>query len=477
MPETTMPNSINPFVHHIKLSKFQKLQVLLMSVTIAPLRFILAFLLFTITWSLAVVFTINADTSKPASPVRQSLYQFLQYLGRSILFVCGFQYINIKGQRASYHEAPILLTLPHSSFWDIIVFFVTSPLPSALSKFENFHIPIFGTLMKAVQPILVQRSDVSSKNQTVNEIKDRLSSNFVWPQLVIFPEGTCTNKKTMLKFKLGAFLAGTAIQPVIIRYQKNPDVSTWTEISPGAFYLIWLSFCQIHINVEIEYLPVYKPSVQEKNDPKLYAFNVQQYLIETLDMPCTDCTYEDRLLMKQAGKLKLPKEIAFIRFFNIKKTFNINIQDATKRLKEFAEISSNRFEGVISLKDLFHYLKLSTVKELQQLMQNNGLDVGDERISFYQYILLYYTLIKNIEKEENFLPAYDVYRQARVKRKNAVIIQEIIDTMNLDTLMSEEEFKFFCVSHPFYGNLLLHCRESVIPTSSLSEDITLRRVA
>ena len=456
MPKTSLQASFNPFVHKIELTKPQKLQVLFMSITIAPIRFLIVIFLFILGWCLGSLFTIKADTSKPASPLRQTLYQLLYWFGRAILFVCGFYHVRVKGKRASYQEAPILLVLPHSSLWDVIVLYASSPMPSPLSKVENFKIPLIGTFLKAMQPILVHRANVTDKHNAINEIKKRLSSNDIWPQLVIFPEGTCTNKKTLLKFKLGAFLAGTSVQPVIIRHQNKPNISTWTEIGPGAFYLIWLAFCQIKLNVEIEYLPVYQPSALERKDSKLYANNVQNYLANVLDVPCSDYSYEDRLLMKQAGKLKLPKEIALVGFLKISTTYNIKVQDIIERLKDFARISSNCSSGIITLEDLCAYLKIKVTHSIQKLLLVSSNDLT-ANLSFLQYLTLYYALTKKIEKPSNLLAAYEVYRLARVSTSHGDMIQEILDAINQKKLMSEEEFAEFAHFNPFYANLLLQC--------------------
>ena len=38
-----------------------------------------------------------------------------------------------------------------------------------------------------------------------------------WPQLMIFPEGSTSNRKALMSFKPGAFVPGKPVQPVLIR--------------------------------------------------------------------------------------------------------------------------------------------------------------------------------------------------------------------------------------------------------------------
>ena len=43
--------------------------------------------------------------------------------------------------------------------------------------------------------------------------------------------------------------------------------------------------------VEVEFLPVYKPSEEEKADAELYAKNVQKVMADALGVLATDITY------------------------------------------------------------------------------------------------------------------------------------------------------------------------------------------
>jgi lysophosphatidylcholine acyltransferase/lyso-PAF acetyltransferase len=73
------------------------------------------------------------------------------------------------------------------------------------------------------QPIYVKRESHESRTQTIQDILDRAKSTDTWPQIFIFPEGTCTNGKVMIDFKPGAFYPGVPVQPVLIRYPNKID--------------------------------------------------------------------------------------------------------------------------------------------------------------------------------------------------------------------------------------------------------------
>jgi len=128
------------------------------------------------------------------------------------------------------------------------------------------------------QPIYVCREDHNSRQATIQDILNRVSSKDDWPQIMIFPEGTCTNRTSLIQFKPGAFYPGVPVQPVCIRYPNKVDTVTWTWRGPDVFILIWRTLAQFHNFVEIEFLPVYVPSEEEKKNPKLFALNVQKIM-------------------------------------------------------------------------------------------------------------------------------------------------------------------------------------------------------
>ena len=74
-------------------------------------------------------------------------------------------------------------------------------------------------------------------------------------QILIFPEGTCTNRKVLITFKPGAFYPGVAVQPVCIRYPNRLDTLSWTWDGPGTMKILWYTMTQFVTYVEIEFLP------------------------------------------------------------------------------------------------------------------------------------------------------------------------------------------------------------------------------
>ena len=90
-------------------------------------------------------------------------------------------------------------------------------------------------LINYTQPVYVWREDPNSRQNTIKEIKRRTTSPDGWQQILIFPEGTCSNRTGLITFKPGAFYPGVPVQPVLIRYPNRLDTVSWTWQGPGAY--------------------------------------------------------------------------------------------------------------------------------------------------------------------------------------------------------------------------------------------------
>lgn len=64
------------------------------------------------------------------------------------------------------------------------------------------------------EPILVKREENASRLETKKLIGEKVNDG----QLLLFPEGTCTNRTMILRLKLGAFYPGKPIQGIFVKY-------------------------------------------------------------------------------------------------------------------------------------------------------------------------------------------------------------------------------------------------------------------
>ncbi|KFO37924.1 Lysophosphatidylcholine acyltransferase 2, partial [Fukomys damarensis] len=343
-------------------------QTFLLGVILLPLRALLVGLIILLAWPFAAVSTACCPEklTHPVTDWRRKITQpALIFLGRAMFFSMGF-IVTRKGNIASPLEAPIFVVAPHSTFFDGIAC-VVAGLPSLLSRNENAQVPLIGRLLRAVQPVLVSRVDPDSRKNTINEIIKRATSGGEWPQILVFPEGTCTNRSCLITFKPGAFIPGVPVQPILLRYPNKLDTVTWTWQGYTFLQLCVLTFCQPFTKVEVEFMPVQVPSDEEKKDPVLFASRVRNLMADFFNLPVTDHTYEDCRLMISAGQLTLPMEAGLVEFTKISQKLKLDWDGIRKHLDEYASIASSSKGGRIGIEEFAEYLKLPVSDVLRQL--------------------------------------------------------------------------------------------------------------
>ncbi|XP_008298871.1 lysophosphatidylcholine acyltransferase 1 [Stegastes partitus] len=357
----------NPFVHQLKLTGREKLKIALMSVTVFPVRLLLVSFLMLLAWPFA--FTASLCRSEfviePQSWWRRFIDLSLRVIMRAMWFCGGFHWIKVKGERAAPSEAPILTVAPHSAYFDAIP--VTMTMCSIVTKLESRSIPVWGTLISYIRPVFVFRSDQDSRRKTVEEIKRRAQSGGKWPQIMIFPEGTCTNRSGLILFKAGAFIPGLPVQPVILRYPNKLDTVTWTWQGPGAFKILWLTLCQPHNSMEIEYLPIYTPSEEEKKNPALFANNVRKLMAKALELPLTDLSFDDREISLSQGPLRIHDYSSLLEFNQLICRLGLRAGTTGKALEEQARRARKLQGDTLGLDDFAQFLNLPVTDTLEQV--------------------------------------------------------------------------------------------------------------
>ncbi|KAK7283345.1 hypothetical protein RIF29_12793 [Crotalaria pallida] len=244
-------------------------------------------------------------------------------LSRVMLFIFGFYWItdlspnhnnSSATQKEDTHQPeelrrPGVIISNHVSYLDIL-YHMSSSFPSFVAKKSVSKLPFVGLISKCLGCVYVQRESKSSDSKGVSAVvTERIREahqNKSAPLMMLFPEGTTTNGDFLLPFKTGGFLAQAPVLPIILKYPYQRFSPAWDSIS-GMRHVIFL-LCQFVNYMEVIRLPVYYPSQQEKDDPKLYANNVRRLMASEGNLVLSDIGLAEKRIYHAAlnGNNSLP---------------------------------------------------------------------------------------------------------------------------------------------------------------------------
>ncbi|KAL1790076.1 lysophosphatidylcholine acyltransferase 2B-like [Sigmodon hispidus] len=464
------PAVANPFMQQTHLSAWRWACTILLGTVLVPVRVSCIAFLFIFLWPVVTLITINLPTqsTKPMKSWRKHFIKpVLLVLFRMTFFFAGFL-VKVKGKKATREEAPIFVAAPHSTFFDAIAV-VVAGLPSVVSASQNTRIPLAGKCLLSTQPVLVKREDPNSRKKTRNEILTRVISKMKWPQILIFPEGVCTNRSCLVTFKLGAFSPGVPVQPVLLRYPNTLDTVSWTWQGFTGFQACMLTLSQPFTRVEVEFMPVYIPNEEEKNDPILFANTVRINMANALKLPVTDHTFEDCRLMISAGALQLPMETGLVEFTKISQKLKLDWDNIHKHLDKYAEIAVSSKGGKIGIEEFSSYLKLPISEPLRQLFSLFDRN-HDGTIDFREYVIGL-TVLCNPANTEKILKMsfklFDLDEDGYITEQElTTMLRAALGVSDLDvstlfqqiagkdsTQVSYRSFRKFALKHPEYAKL------------------------
>lgn len=135
-----------------------------------------------------------------------------------------------------------LLIANHQSLLDIVVVeYIHSRDIAWVAKKEIAKLPFFGHILKAPNMIIIDRENKAGLIKLMREVKDRLSKN---RPIAIFPEGTRSDGKRVLKFKSGAKMVAQKfnlkVQPIVLIGTREIFDSKKLNAKPGVVKIIYL---------------------------------------------------------------------------------------------------------------------------------------------------------------------------------------------------------------------------------------------
>ncbi|XP_038715962.1 lysophospholipid acyltransferase LPEAT1-like isoform X1 [Tripterygium wilfordii] len=323
-----------------ELPLLEKVLLPLACVTLVPIRVIVGMSVLVLYYLICRICTLFSSPNRDAE---QEDYAHMEgwrravivwcgrFSSRVMLFVFGFYWINETyrnpevsqdklsstneeegKEQSEYPERLGAIVSNHVSYLDIL-YHMSSSFPSFVAKRSVAKLPLVGLISKCLGCVYVQRESKSSDFKGVaGVVTERIKEahqNGSAPIMMLFPEGTTTNGDYILPFKTGAFLARAPVRPVILRYPYQRFSPAWDSIS-GARHVLFL-LCQFINHMEVTWLPVYNPSQQEKDDPKLYADNVRRLMSREGNLIMSDIGLAEKRIYHAAlnGNNSLPSVV------------------------------------------------------------------------------------------------------------------------------------------------------------------------
>ena len=154
-----------------------------------------------------------------------------------------------------------LIISNHTGFYDIMMNMAIHSC-GFLSKEETKDIFLVGTISKGINCLFVKRENKEDRERIFLELEKRQKDFYegrILTPLCLFPEGTTTNGKYILKFKRGAFYSLLPIKPQLILLDNNLDYSVAIGVG-SAVMNYFRSLCYFGCKINLCELPVIKPT-------------------------------------------------------------------------------------------------------------------------------------------------------------------------------------------------------------------------
>ena len=200
------------------------------------------------------------------------------------------------------NEKYSLIVSNHTGFFDIVLNMAVNSA-GFLAKDDVQNVPFIGTIAKGINCLFVKRENKEDRERIFIELEKRQKDFYegrLLSPLCIFPEGTTTNGKYILKLKKGAFYALLPIKPQILLFDDDVNYSPACGVSSTAFNY-FRSLAYFRVNIYLCQLPVIKPteymwehySELGKEKWEIYAEVTRKIMCEIGGLKPSSKTYRD----------------------------------------------------------------------------------------------------------------------------------------------------------------------------------------
>ena len=162
---------------------------------------------------------------------------------------------------SEYNDKYSLIVSNHLGFYDIVL---NMSINSAgfLAKYDTKDYLLVGTIAQGINCLFVKRESQEDRARIFVELEQRQKDFYegkILSPLCIFPEGTTTNGKYILKFKKGAFYSLLPVKPQIILLDDDLNYSVAIGVGSTGFNY-FRSLCYFGCKMYLCELPVIKPT-------------------------------------------------------------------------------------------------------------------------------------------------------------------------------------------------------------------------
>lgn len=293
--------------------KWSKLKFYIVAIIFLPLRLFLIILLVLTCFLVVKILFLGVDIERPILGFRRKMVKMIvSSCCRIILFLAGLYKITIIEEKINDYlpnyttnkeekqiRAP-LIVCNHVSWVDTLYLMSSRFSPSFLAKEEVSHIPVIGFVAKILQAFFVDRESRTNKDLILKKIGERckiFKTKDDFPQLLIFPEGTNTNGKSLISFKRGAFHDREPLQIICLEYpfsQFNLMIDDF-----GMAFNILVGLCVFQHSLRVHVFDVFDPKYlnlqnQEEEWEKI-AETVRDIMAKCLNAKKYSFGYRDSL--------------------------------------------------------------------------------------------------------------------------------------------------------------------------------------
>ena len=355
MLERTAKSKVNPFFSDCwYASDLERVKMALLGPVLVPLRFcglLAAAGGATFFANLSVLGlpqrNFQCGTAVPLGAFRRALALPVFAFLRLFLFSLGYMYVETEGR---VDRQARLVVCNHLGMVEPFILCLATR-GSPVSRLENAKIPFLGALARTMQCIFVDRSDPDSRRKVAAEILERATQRRWRRPVFLFPEGTTTNGRSVITFKVGAFAPRLPVQPVIVDYPHSPGGfhPAWVVAGPSLPEIMLRMMCQPYNRAVVKFLPAVKPLPHEQDarvSPKVFAARVQRIMAAALGVKATDHSYEDVVLHTEAAKVTrrnlrnvLTTSDGVIEFRKLRDVVDVTVDDAKAYLRDFHELT------------------------------------------------------------------------------------------------------------------------------------------